>query len=131
MQVQGTKLSIRAFASRKSMKKSKRMGQPRKSVSLQTKETLPEDGSVLADTSSLDGDNIDDGNNNVYSAPQDSISIPSRSNVLQACTITSGLIAALGLIIRQVCFRTPKITSFIFIILSFAFRPLFFSGLCP
>ncbi|XVF85126.1 hypothetical protein PTKIN_Ptkin17bG0093300 [Pterospermum kingtungense] len=99
--ITGTKFSIRAFASRKSMNKLRRVGQPLKSNTLQTKETLPEDSSVLADTSPSDGDNINDGKS-VYSAPQNSISIPSRSNVLQACTVTSGLIAALGLIIRQV-----------------------------
>ncbi|XWS22696.1 hypothetical protein CRYUN_Cryun29cG0058200 [Craigia yunnanensis] len=99
--ISGTKFSIRAFASRKSMKNLRRDGQPRKSVTLQTKDTLPEDSSVLADTSPSNDDNINDGKR-VYSAPQNSISIPSRSNVLQACTITSGLIAALGLIIRQV-----------------------------
>ncbi|KAJ7957645.1 CAAX amino terminal protease [Quillaja saponaria] len=36
------------------------------------------------------------------SAAKNSIIIPSRSTVLQACTVTSGLIAALALVIRQV-----------------------------
>ncbi|XP_022726450.1 uncharacterized protein LOC111282576 isoform X1 [Durio zibethinus] len=95
------KFRIRAFAGRKSMKKLRREGQPRESVTLPNKQTLPEDSSVLADTSPSKDDDIKNGKS-VYSAPQNSISIPSRSNVLQACTITSGLIAALGLIIRQV-----------------------------
>ncbi|XWS69136.1 hypothetical protein CRYUN_Cryun04dG0153700 [Craigia yunnanensis] len=99
--ISGTKFSPRAFASRKSMKKLRREGQPRESVTLRTKQTLPEDSSVLADASPSVDDNIKDGNS-VYSSPQNSISIPSRSNVLQACTITSGLIATLALIIRQV-----------------------------
>ncbi|OMO81495.1 CAAX amino terminal protease [Corchorus olitorius] len=103
--ISGPKFSVRAFASRKSMKRLRREGQPRKNVSLPTKETLVEDGSVLTDTSSSKDEDGNDGGSVYFSdntAPQTSISIPSRSNVLQACTITSGLIAALGLIIRQV-----------------------------
>ncbi|XVE74881.1 hypothetical protein DITRI_Ditri12bG0054000 [Diplodiscus trichospermus] len=99
--ISGTKLSITAFAGRKSMKKLRREGQQRESVTLQTKQTLPEESSVLGGTSPSKDDSIDDGNS-VCSAPQNSISTPSRSDVLQACTITSGLIAALGLITRQV-----------------------------
>lgn len=38
------------------------------------------------------------------SAGQNSNFVPSRSAVLRACTITSGLIAALGIVIRQVLF---------------------------
>ncbi|XVE92264.1 hypothetical protein REPUB_Repub01dG0081600 [Reevesia pubescens] len=98
--INGTKFSIRAFASRKSMKKLRREGQPRKTITLQTKDTLPEESSVLADTSPSKDDNSNEGNSG--HSPQNSISLPSRSNVLQACTITSGFIAALGLIIRQV-----------------------------
>lgn len=37
---------------------------------------------------------------------------PSRSDVLQACTITSGLIAALGVLIRQVHFILLILESF-------------------
>ncbi|MBA0865650.1 hypothetical protein Goshw_014161 [Gossypium schwendimanii] len=95
-----TKYSARAFASRKPMKIS-REGRLSKSFTLQTKETLPEDINGLADMCpSKDGNN--NNGKSLDSTPPDIISIPSRSNVLQACTITSGLIAALGLIIRQV-----------------------------
>ncbi|MBA0837805.1 hypothetical protein Goarm_009926 [Gossypium armourianum] len=98
---QSTKFSARAFASRKPMKISRREGRLSKSFTLQTKETLPEDINGLADMCpSKDGNN--NNGKSVDSTPPDIISIPSRSNVLQACTITSGLIAALGLIIRQV-----------------------------
>ncbi|TYJ36909.1 hypothetical protein E1A91_A05G340300v1 [Gossypium mustelinum] len=96
-----TKFSARAFASRKPMKKSRREGRPSKSFTLQTKETLPEDINGLADMHPSNDGNTNNGKS-VDSTPPDIISIPSRSNVLQACTITSGLIAALGLIIRQV-----------------------------
>ncbi|XP_040968004.1 uncharacterized protein [Gossypium hirsutum] len=102
---QSTKFSARAFASRKPMKKSRREGRPSKSFTLQTKETLPEDINGLADMHPSNDGNTNNGKS-VDSTPPDIISIPSRSNVLQACTITSGLIAALGLIIRQVCFST-------------------------
>ncbi|KAG4202021.1 hypothetical protein ERO13_A05G311600v2 [Gossypium hirsutum] len=95
-----TKFSARAFASRKPMKKSRREGRPSKSFTLQTKETLPEDINGLADMHPSNDGNTNNGKS-VDSTPPDIISIPSRSNVLQACTITSGLIAALGLIIRQ------------------------------
>ncbi|XP_040968003.1 uncharacterized protein [Gossypium hirsutum] len=97
---QSTKFSARAFASRKPMKKSRREGRPSKSFTLQTKETLPEDINGLADMHPSNDGNTNNGKS-VDSTPPDIISIPSRSNVLQACTITSGLIAALGLIIRQ------------------------------
>lgn len=30
--------------------------------------------------------------------------VPSRTDVLRACTVTCGLIGALGVLIRQVCF---------------------------
>ncbi|KAA3453295.1 CAAX amino terminal protease family protein [Gossypium australe] len=83
------------------MKKSRREGRPSKSFTLQTKETLPEDINGLADMYPSKDGNTNNGKS-VDSTPLDIISIPSRSNVLQACTITSGLIAALGLIIRQV-----------------------------
>ncbi|TYH19355.1 hypothetical protein ES288_A05G345200v1 [Gossypium darwinii] len=96
-----TKFSARAFASRKPMKKSRREGRPSKSFTLQTKETLPEDINGLADMHPSNDGNTNNGKS-VDSTPPDIISIPSRSNVLQACTITSWLIAALGLIIRQV-----------------------------
>ncbi|GMI90204.1 hypothetical protein like AT3G26085 [Hibiscus trionum] len=98
--VSGPRFSVKTFASRKSPNKSRREGRPSKSFTLQTKETLPGDSNVLAETNPSK-DDINNGKS-VDSAPQDSISLPSRSNVLQACTITSGLIAALGLIIRQV-----------------------------
>lgn len=57
---------------------------------------------------------VEDGNK-VFSSDtleaQTSVIVPSRSAVLQACTVTSGLIAALGVLIRQVHFILfiPKI----------------------
>lgn len=72
------------------MKKLRRDGQPPKSV---------------ADSPPTKDDYVQD-ENMAYSfensVDQNTTIIPSRSTVLQACTVTSGLIAALGIIIRQV-----------------------------
>ncbi|XP_062149844.1 uncharacterized protein LOC133858395 [Alnus glutinosa] len=86
----GLRLNTRAFASRKSVKKLRRDGQPPKSVvdSPPTKHNYIQDDNMV--------DSFED------SASPNSATIPSRSTVLQACTVTSGLIAGLGMIIRQV-----------------------------
>ncbi|GLT41606.1 hypothetical protein SLA2020_156570 [Shorea laevis] len=96
-------LGAKALATRKSVKKPKRQVQQRKDVVLETNKSLSEGNSVIADQSSPKDDNVTDGSN-AYdnSTAKNSISVASRGNVLQACTITSGLLAALGLIIRQV-----------------------------
>lgn len=61
------------------------------------------------------------------SAPQNSSTIPTRSTVLQACTVTSGLIAALGIIIRQVVLLSCVTT----LVLCYAFvQELFPWNLC-
>lgn len=88
--LQGFRLNTRAFASRKSVKKLRRDGQPPKSVvdSPPTKHNYVQDDNMV--------DSFED------SATPNSATIPSRSTVLQACTVTSGLIAGLGMIIRQV-----------------------------
>lgn len=58
----------------------------------------------VSETSSSADDNAEDVkmNSSDGSVKNSLINIPSRSSVLQACSITSGLIAALGVIIRQV-----------------------------
>ncbi|XP_041013326.1 uncharacterized protein LOC121256553 [Juglans microcarpa x Juglans regia] len=84
----GFRLNTRAFASRNSVRKSRRDDvQPPKSEADNTPTNVQVDSMV----SSFEN-----------SAAQNSSTIPSRSTVLQACTVTSGLIAALGIIIRQV-----------------------------
>lgn len=102
--LQGPKFSPRAFASRKSVKISNKDGQlPRKRVI---------DSSPSSDDY-LQGDKEEDPSEN--STEKKLLAIPSRSTVLQACTVTSGLIAALGIIIRQVGFslmhNKPNITN--------------------
>ncbi|GMY26401.1 hypothetical protein FCV25MIE_21643 [Fagus crenata] len=86
----GFRFNTRAFASRKSVKKLRRDGQPPKSVadSPPTKDDYVQDEKMAYSFEN--------------SVDQNTTIIPSRSTVLQACTVTSGLIAALGIIIRQV-----------------------------
>ncbi|KAF3431133.1 hypothetical protein FNV43_RR25863 [Rhamnella rubrinervis] len=84
----GFKFSPRAFASRKSVKILKKDGQ------------LP----CKIDSSPSSDDNGEDDKKedpSEDSTEQKLLAIPSRSTVLQACTVTSGLIAALGITIRQ------------------------------
>lgn len=96
--LQGLKFSPRAFASRKSVKKSMKEGQlPRKSVT---------DSSSGDDDYGQDEQKVDPSEDSTEQKP---LATPSRSTVLQACTVTSGLIAALGIIIRQVGFSVMQI----------------------
>lgn len=80
--------SPRAFASRNSVKKLRREKQASERVA--DKGTSSE--YVQNDNKEEPGDN---------SAAEKVVNIPSRGTVLQACTVTSGLIAALGILIRQ------------------------------
>ncbi|XP_070667341.1 uncharacterized protein [Malus domestica] len=83
-------ISPRAFASRNSVKKLRRDGQARKRVA--DKSIASEDDSVKNDKKVESSDNL---------AAEEFLVFPSRGAVLRACTVTSGLIAALGIIIRQ------------------------------
>ncbi|GAV75598.1 Abi domain-containing protein [Cephalotus follicularis] len=80
------RFSSRALASRKSVKKLRR------------------DESPLKESNFLGADSSPSKNHNANDVTQNSITVtvPSRGVVLQACTLTSGLIAALGLMVRQV-----------------------------
>lgn len=94
----GFKANTRVFASKRSIKKSRRPGpRPNKSQS---------DGyDELVDMNPSEDDSVQD-NNAVpsfdSSDSQIAITVSSRSAVLQACTVTSGFIAGLGVLIRQV-----------------------------
>lgn len=67
---------------------------------------LAEEANVVADSSTTTNvDYVKDGNKASSAdnlASKKLVAIPSRNSVLQACTVTCGLIAALGVIIRQV-----------------------------
>lgn len=73
------------------MKKLRRDGEARKRVA--DKSTASEDDYVQIDKKVDPSDNL---------AAEELVVFPPRGAVLQACTVTSGLIAALGIIIRQV-----------------------------
>lgn len=72
------------------------MQSPNRMALKSTRKSLEDENKILSDGSSLES------NNNVE-VMQNSLNFPSRSAVLQACTVTSGAIAALGILIRQVC----------------------------
>ncbi|KAK7399636.1 hypothetical protein VNO78_10823 [Psophocarpus tetragonolobus] len=80
----GSRYSTYCFA-KKSLKKSKREG--------------PEAPGDLLDDKFIQNDKL---GTSLNPASQNSNPLPSRSTVFQACIVTSGLIAALGIVIRQV-----------------------------
>ncbi|XP_009617015.1 uncharacterized protein [Nicotiana tomentosiformis] len=92
------KTNVRAFASQRSVKKSRKKGKTEK-----TDTAVPEKY-LLSDD--VNPDYVEDNKNTSFldtseagtSVPM----IPSRGSVLQACIITSGLIGLLGVVIREV-----------------------------
>ncbi|KAJ6321455.1 hypothetical protein OIU77_011515 [Salix suchowensis] len=94
--LQADKFCTRTFARRKSVKKWRRDEQSQNGMALEsTEKGLEKERVLLSDKSSLE-------DNSVESVQITVNNIASRSDVLQACTVTSGLIAALGILIRQV-----------------------------
>ncbi|XP_057496257.1 uncharacterized protein LOC130781186 isoform X1 [Actinidia eriantha] len=97
--------NTRGFASQKSVKKFRRQRETQKDLTPQlTCSTLNENDEML-DRSPSGVDNVEDSNKESSSVDLDahkSNTIPSRTAVLQACTVTSGLIAVSGVLIRQV-----------------------------
>lgn len=92
----GDKFRTRTYARRKSVRKWTRDERSQNGIALEsTEKGLEEERVVLSDKSSLE-------DNSVEPVQSTLNNIASRSDVLQACTVTSGLIAALGLLIRQV-----------------------------
>ncbi|KAL5760022.1 hypothetical protein ACOSQ2_018860 [Xanthoceras sorbifolium] len=88
------RFGVKAFASRKSVKKLKRDGKLGLVEEINAaNKSAAEDGYVKDGNSVSSVDNL---------ASQELTNIPSRSSVLQACAVTCGFIAALGVIIRQV-----------------------------
>ena len=80
---------MRASSSRKSLKKQRRESQQGKDITTRTITEVDQEEEVIAQDTSTSKASI-----NVVAAPRD--------KVLQACTVTSGLMAALGLVIRKV-----------------------------
>lgn len=83
------KFDVRASSSRKSLKKQRRESQQGKDITTRTITEVDQEEEVIAQDTSTSKASI-----NVVAAPRD--------KVLQACTVTSGLMAALGLVIRKV-----------------------------
>ncbi|KAK9675474.1 hypothetical protein RND81_11G009300 [Saponaria officinalis] len=93
-----------AFASRKTVKKQRRNKERKDEGMLQSGNSL-DDSNGMEDNYSSRGDVVDDDLSVVNDKSEvSSVSkvVPSRRDVLQACVLTSGLIAALGFTIRQV-----------------------------
>ncbi|KAJ6769236.1 CAAX AMINO TERMINAL PROTEASE FAMILY PROTEIN [Salix koriyanagi] len=89
------KFCTRTFARRKSVKKWRRDEQSQNGMTLEsTEKGLEKERVLLSDKSSLE-------DNSVESVQITVNNIASRSDVLQACTVTSGLIAALGILIMS------------------------------
>ncbi|GFP96076.1 hypothetical protein PHJA_001751700 [Phtheirospermum japonicum] len=100
----GYRGNIKALARQNQTKKSRKRGktQNKDKDLLQTEQILDEYDGVNKPSSTVD---FEDGNKILSSDTlevQNSVLFPSRNAVLQACTVTSGLICALGVIIRQV-----------------------------
>lgn len=101
--VQGYKANVRAFAGQKQKKSLKRLVKIRKGKNIQPDESV----SLEIESASRD-DRVQD---DILTSSSDNLEVqnsfagvPSRNAVLQACTVTSSLIGALGILIRQVHF---------------------------
>lgn len=92
---------IRAFASQKSVKNFRRQRDAQKDLTPQLIKSPSDEEDGLAPGDIVEDSNKESSVENLE--VQKSVNIPSRGAVLQACTVTSGLIAALGIVIRQVC----------------------------
>ncbi|KAJ8438581.1 hypothetical protein Cgig2_024670 [Carnegiea gigantea] len=93
---------IVAFANRKSAKKMKRNKEQQDEVILQTSDDPFGDVSGKTENPCSENDSIrGDFPSVVNDSGGNSITIPSRGAILKACCVTSGLIAVLGLAIRQ------------------------------
>lgn len=95
---------IVAFASRKSAKKLKRNKEQQGDLILQTSKSTIDDFSLKRENpfSEDDSNSRGDLTSAVNKSEGNSTTLPSRSTVLKACSVTSGLIAVLGLAIRQI-----------------------------
>lgn len=105
--LQRLRANTRAFASQNSARKTRRRKEARETVTPKPNERPLGENDGLADNSPTGDDCVQENDNmssfdKLGSKNTTSITIPSRGSVLQACTVTSGFIAALGVIIRQV-----------------------------
>ncbi|KAG2264319.1 hypothetical protein Bca52824_071398 [Brassica carinata] len=83
------KFDVRASSSRKSLKKQRRESQQGKDITTRSVTEAEEEVIAQVDDTSTSNDSTD------------VVAATPRDKVLQACTVTSGLMAALGLVIRK------------------------------
>lgn len=96
-------MKTRVFASNKSVKKLRRRGEVHKNAISRPNNHAPDEFELADNSPSGDASVQDNSKTSTLDnlASLNSTSIPSRISVLQACSVTSALIAALGVIIRQ------------------------------
>lgn len=98
-------ISITAAASRKSAKKGNKFTRGKNDLNPQNDETttVSVDGDYRVLNSSTNFDSVKNEDTLASSATEKvAVTVPSKSSVLEACVTTSGLIALLGVVIRQV-----------------------------
>lgn len=103
---------IRALASRKSVKRLRIRKNVEKGLTQQPSTISPEERDEVEQASlhefeSAAHENKESSVKNAETK-KDYVTIASRGTVLQACTTTSGLISALGFLIRQVCLSSIR-----------------------
>ncbi|XP_027096923.2 uncharacterized protein [Coffea arabica] len=101
----GFRVGLRVFASRNSVKKSRKKEKSQKYDTSPSNKAVLEENDAVSNTPPLADNYIQENSNTSsfnHSEAQSTLLIPSRGAVLRACTITSCLIGTLGVVIRQV-----------------------------
>ncbi|XP_027099857.1 uncharacterized protein LOC113754120 isoform X1 [Coffea eugenioides] len=101
----GFRVGLRVFASRNSVKKSRKKEKSQKYDTSPSNKAVLEENDAVSNTPPLADNYIQENSNTSsfnHSEGQSTLLIPSRGAVLRACTITSCLIGTLGVVIRQV-----------------------------
>ena len=111
--MQGFRVGLRVFASRNSVKKSRKKEKSQKYDTSPSNKAVLEENDAVSNTPPLADNYIQENSNTSsfnHSEGQSTLLIPSRGAVLRACTITSCLIGTLGVVIRQVNVLFPAFT---------------------
>lgn len=98
--LQGVKFDVRSSSSRKSLKKLRRESQQGKDIT-RSSVTKEEEEAAQVSSPRSEETQVDDTSTSKGSVA-DVAAVAPRDKVIQACTVTSGLMAASGLIIRTV-----------------------------
>ena len=111
--MQGFRVGLRVFASRNSVKKSRKKEKSQKYDTSPSNKAVLEENDAVSNTPPLADNYIQENSNTSsfnHSEAQSTLLIPSRGAVLRACTITSCLIGTLGVVIRQLNVLFPAFT---------------------